>query len=133
MSICRQLQLRAAFLVLLVTDTGQKMTVWLRLKPRQWQTWTSSRACKGVVHDVFFLLKDFGFHSAVTWDFTPPSFVLCSGRSVGFSSSTAPGIQLGENVFLPKLALPQHIFPQSMFWAHPGYGAKFCKCLLSKA
>lgn len=30
--------------------------------------------------------------------------------------------QLGENVFLAKLALPQEIFPQSVFWAHPGYG-----------
>lgn len=76
-------------------------------------------------------LKDLGFHSAVTW--APP--LLCSLllqiRS-GCTRSAVLDFQLGENVFLAKLALPQEIFPRSMFWAHPGYGA-FCKCLVSKA
>lgn len=75
-------------------------------------------------------LKDLGIHSAVTW-VSPPSFVLPQIGS-GCTRSAVLDFQLGENVFLAKLALPQEIFPRSVFWAHPGYGA-FCKCLVSKA
>lgn len=76
-------------------------------------------------------LKDLGFHSAVTW----ASPLFCSRLLQILSGCTRSAVldfQLGKNVFLAKLALPQEIFPRSVFWAHPGCGA-FCKCLVSKA
>lgn len=40
--------------------------------------------------------------------------------------------QLGENVFLFKLALPQQIFPASILWAHPMH-SEFCNIFIHKA
>lgn len=41
-------------------------------------------------------------------------------------------VQLGENVFLFKLALLQQIFPASILWAHP-MPSEFCKIFIHKA
>lgn len=88
--------------------------------------------------DALFFLKDFGFHYAVTLPFFFFSPLLCSPfqqiRSGCARSAAAlrSASSWGKNVFLAALALPQQIFPQSVFWAHPGYGA-FCKCRVSKA
>lgn len=84
------------------------------------------------------LIHSIGFHRISLWEWKDLGFFLKIFlqilRVFSWVAATTVSLdfQLGENVFLCKLALLQQIFPPSILWAHPLH-SEFCKIFIHKA